>query len=423
MLVYITNRVLTKTPITKPLTLTRKQIGTKLRKPVSGQTSNVSGLSKGYYKSIKFYPKGDEKQLFDEIPDEECDKPWLVFLHGFHQDVSESIEKVQKLHQLHGVNVILFSWPSRPLTKNISNKKDIKKFLKHYLLSSVGYAARPSLIKTVKKTIIDTIKDYYLNYEPARKNAEASVNDFHSALTLISEHLQPRIKSNRLSMVVHSMGNYLLKNTIQSKGGLPIVFQHIMCHQADVKASDHASWIPALYGYVNKNIYITVNKYDSTLGASSVYRLTRGIVDTERMGSSTSIKPESGHQGYINNFVKYLDLSDGRGVENKHEIFTSTSARLNLKKHYNSEHVAEPIMELFSRIFSSQNDGLPGRKGSSKSGFSYMKTKPHIFKPEYIVEDEDLCQWSTEWNCLIKSLDEFTDPYETFHDDPDFEDF
>jgi len=426
MLVYITNRTLKKTPKTGVETLSHEQILTKLRKPGNQKDAIYTGIAEGDYQNISFYPKGKEQDLFNTISEEELAKPWVVFLHGFHQDVSETIEKAHKLNKIHGVNVVLFSWPSRPNPIKSFDKKDIKAQIKQYLISTIGYAARPSLVSFASAELKKMLNDYYTNYAPARLNAEASTTDFYAALKLINTHLRPHVKSSQMTMIVHSMGNYLLKRTIADKGDLPLIFKNIICHQADIKASDHSSWIPVLYAYVKQDLYITINKYDVVLGASSVYRLSQKILDIERMGSSTTIRAKRNHQGYINNTVKYIDLTDGRGIENEHEIFTCSGENRDYKGNYNPQEIDQTIVDLLTRILTGKKDGLPKKKGNKAVGFAYMTTIPNIYKPDLIVEDPDLCQWSDEWDCLISSLKAFEDPYKDGVDDgpdPDFDDF
>lgn len=424
MLIYITNRVLKKKPSTQPVALTHNQIGIQPEKSTGGNAAIHAGISTGQYKTVRFYPRGEEQKLFDSIPPGELNKPWLIFLHGFHQDVSETIKKVRKLNRIHGVNVVLFSWPSRPKPVKAIQKKDLQSILKQYLLSTIGFAERPALIGLAVGEIRKQLNDYYSNYEPARLNAEASVEDFYAALMMVKHMLLPVLKPGQLSMVVHSMGNYLLRQTIEKKGDLPLTFQNIICHQADVKASDHASWLPVLYGYANQGLYITVNKYDVVLGASSVYRLSKGITDVERLGASTTIKPKAGHQGYINHFVKYIDLTDGRGIENKHEIFISKAEKRDKKARYDTDSIDHHAVALFNRLFTGKKDELPDKKGSSKSGFSCMPTRPGLYRLDKVVEDEDLCEFAQEWNCMLSSLKAFKDPYASnVLNDEDFDDF
>lgn len=411
MLVYITNRKLPITPTSKPVNIAVKKISQKLNvSKVPGQNVIVSGVASNNYKNIKFYPRGKESDLFDGIDKKEYKKPWLVFLHGFHQDPEETVEKAMRLESIHGVNVVLFSWPSHPKPVKTLSKDSVVKELKDYALTLLLGARRPSLVGFFLEEIKKFIDDYKNNYVPARKNAEKSTTDFYAALEIVNQQLLPRINPSKLSLIVHSMGNYLLERTLYDKNNLPLKFWNIVSHQADVKASNHASWLSGLFGYSANKLYVTVNVLDAVLAASNLLHRLNKERDCERLGQSSKLKPEGLHQGYIQNIVHYLDFTDGEGVDIEHEIFTRKSIE-------NKGDVDKNIVGLLGRIFRSESDKLPVKRGRSKSGFSMMPTVPMVYKPQWIIEDENLCDDGPDEDCRIRSLSVFDDP---FKKEPDY---
>jgi len=413
MLIYITNRELPATPTVRTKKIAVKKIGQKLNTTRAGGFDRIiTGLVAADFKSITFYPRGKESDLFDKIPAAELNKPWLVFLHGFHQDPAETVEKARLLEQIHKVNVVLFAWPSHPVPIKSFDMDKIKSELKSYVKSMMFGLVRADLITMLLTEIKNLIKDFISNYKPARKNAEKSTDDFYAALSLLDEQLLPRVGVKRLSLIVHSMGNYLLERTLYDKNGLPVMFQNIISHEADVKASNHASWFTAVFGYSVNKVYITVNAADSVLAASNILHRFFKEKDTSRLGQSTRLKPDGVHQGYIQKLVSYIDFTDGEGIDCEHEIFTRDSSQ-----------VDENIVALLGRIFRGESDRLPARKGRSKSGFSMMPTVPMVFKPQWIVEDENLHDDDYDYDFLIRSLDEFTDPFKAEPEfDPDLDD-
>ena len=100
------------------------------------------------------------------------------------------------------------------------------------------------------------------------------------------------------------------------------------------------------------------------------------------------------------------------GVDSKHEIFTETA-----------EDIDPVIVELFGRLFRSEKaDKLPTKKDSVKSGFRMMPTLPKVYKPQWILEDEALCEPDYNNDCLISSLQYFEDPFKVEPDyDPDLD--
>ena len=402
MLLYITNRKLPKTPGTAPLNINVKDIKHSLASPYEGhQDAIIFGISSANYRQVKFYPKGNEADLFNSIKDDELKKPWLFLLHGFHQDPAETIKKTRALIDIHDVNVILFSWPSRPKPINAFNTDSINTLVQSSVRSLLAGMGTPSIAPFLIKETKKAIADFKNNYLPARQNARLSSTDFYNALDIVNSLLLPKIKQAKLSLLVHSMGNYLLQHCLISKKSLPISFYNIICHQADVKSSNHVSWMPGLYPHARHKLYITVNVYDYVLAASNILNKMNGEKNTERLGQSVNLKPNGLQQGYIQGAANYLDFTDAKGINSRHEIFTE-----------NSDSIDPLIVELLSRLFRSDvNDKLPNKKSAVKGGFRMMPTLPSVYKPQWIIEDESLCDGGYDDDCLISSLKYFEDPF------------
>ena len=420
MLVYITNRKLPKSTISVKTNIAVTAIQQKLNSVKAGGAERIIfGLVNSNYKSIDFYPRGDESQLFDSINADEYAKPWLVFLHGYHQDPEETVQKAKLLHDIHGVNVVLFSWPSHPMPIKAFDVDNIFDELKSYALSMIFSAQRPSLLAYFLGEMKNFVADYKNNYKPARANAEKSTDDFYAALQLIAQHLRPRISQRKLSLVVHSMGNYLLQRTLLDKNDLPIKFWNIVSHQADVKSSNHASWVSGLFGYSANKLYVTVNLLDFVLASSNILHRINRKKDCECLGQSVQINPDGLHQGYAHQMVRYLDFTDGYGIDIKHEIFTCRGVDIDNEPILaDTDQIDQYIVDLLGRIFRGENDKLPVKRGgSNKYGFSMMPIAPMLYKPKWIVEDESLCEEGPESEYFISSLDQFNDPFEN---EPDY---
>lgn len=414
MLLYVTNRKLTKVPDNVPVRNRISEIGVGLNtKKNSAGDAIYFGLANSNYSSIEFFPRGMEAALFNKIDPGEYTKPWVVLLHGYHQDVKETIIKARFLIDNQGVNVVLFSWPSRPKPVGSFDVSKLDDYIKDFVKSVIFGFGRPSLQAIFVKEIKNLLKDLVTNYVPARKNAELSTNDFHNALSVVKQYLVKQEKV-KLSLFVHSMGNYLLEKTIEDKGYLPVLFANIMLHQADVNASTHSTWVPRLLGSASKKIYISVNVFDYVLAASNIlHRYKLGNKNVERLGQSVRIKPDDPYQGYIHGLVEYLNFTDGFGVENKHEIFTCNGVNIEEPWEAGSNDIDMTIFQLIGKIIrSEQSDGLAPRIGRHPNGkgFSTMDTLVNIHEPRWIVEDENLCE-EHESFCFIDSFDYFSDPY------------
>lgn len=414
MLVYITNRKLSKIPDTKPASNRLSEIGSKLNTRTNQYGDAIfSGISSTNNSSIKFYPRGQEQDLFDSIDPAEYKKPWTVLLHGFHQDVNETIKKAQFLVDHQGVNVVLFSWPSHPDPVKSFDASTLKDYIRDYVKTVLFKLGRPSLATLFVGELGKWLRDFVSNYVPARNNAEASTTDFYNALEMLHKNLLPRVPGNKVSLLVHSMGNYLLQNTINDKRYLPMKFTNIILHQADVEASTHAAWVPKLTSSATGGVYITVNVFDYVLAASNIlHRYRLGNKNVERLGQSVRVKPDGVYQGYIHGIVNYLDFTDGFGIESGHEIFTCTGIDIGRDPiRAGKNDVDDKIFHLIGRIIRSESkDGLPAGPGYGKQGISRMSTLANIFKPRWIVEDDSLCD-DEESVCFLDSYQDYTDPY------------
>lgn len=426
MLIYITNRSLPFSTINSKKRIAVKAIKQSLNSARSaGKDRIIFGLTSSNWRHVTFYPRGDEAALFDAVAASDYQKPWLVFLHGFHQDPDETVEKAKRLHDIHGVNVVLFSWPSHPLPVKAFDTSNMGQQIKNIAMNMILSGGRPELLGYLLGEVKKYIEDFKNNYEPARRNAENSSEDFYAAMQLLSQHLLPKIPANKLSLVIHSMGNYLLQRSLLAHNGLPIRFRNIVSHQADVRASDHASWLPRLQSHADNKLYITVNVLDYVLAASNLLHRLNKRKAVERLGQSVRLKPEGVYQGYIQNTVSYLDFTDAYGVGIKHEIFTRKGVDINDDPIIaDNEQIDSNIVNLLGRIFRGEKDRLPVIKGrSNNSGFSMMPTLPRVYKPTWILEDENLCDEGHDVSCFIRSLDVFEDPFAKEPDyDPDLND-
>ena len=271
---------------------------------------------------LTFCPHGKEDSLFKNIDEIELNKPWVFFVHGFHQDPGENINKAKAIQDNHNVNVITFSWPSRPLDKTISwsdvGSDALLKALKGKSWQRIAGEAFISKLAA-------SLKDRWYNYQPAIINAEKSHVDLIAAINLVNEKLKTK---EAPMLLVHSMGNYLLQNVINKSPALPMTFNHIMLHQADVTVPNH-DWVLNLNENLveNKRLYITTNFDDNVLSSSQARRLVLKIKgkipkkeSTRRMGRYIQDRLPNIH---------YLDFTDGEEVNDEHEFFQRSENQTN----------------------------------------------------------------------------------------------
>lgn len=407
MIIVFTNRKLPSAVNTKAGSVSVTELGVKLNQRQVGKPHIRSGVLSGNFKSVEFSARGDEVSVFSNIKADDKYKPWVVFVHGFHQDPQETMAKARALYQNHQVNVIVFSWPSRPEKHEMTMKEMRELVAKDVLTASLGAATlgastlgSSTLGRIGINYVYKALKDRWLNYQPAMDNAERSKADLLETLKIVNQQLdaeRPPV------LLVHSMGNYVLQNCLARRKQLKLKFSNIILHQPDVNSQNH-QWVEKLkLGLTDMGkLYITINATDYVLAASCIMRKLKRNRYTERLGQT--------RHHYIVDDINYLDFTGGEYVENKHELFIEKRAKTN-----------EVIFDLLSRLFRAEADQLPRDNGESHAGFSKMPSKINLYQLEYIldpVEDEALAEkvtslsWFKDPLGIDDSTDHFSDSYD-----------
>lgn len=345
-------------------------------------------------KQLMFYPHDKRTEIFKGENAKEIARQWVVYVHGHHQDPLENIHKTMEIERIHGVNVLAFSWPSHPLIKAAQTEAILgtieKLIIKHYGLT--GWTA---FIASKVWDGIEGLIEGWRNYPLAKENALLSINDLTACLRVFKKDLFPLTKSEHTpNLVVASLGNYLLENTIKQTGSLPLKFHNILLHEADANAAQHVKWVPALHNYC-KYLSITVNSFDTTLWASTVRNESLEQGNTDRLGLIST-----GH--IVDGKTRYLDLAGmpcagmSLGCEYEHEYYIRSTSTL-----------IKPAVNLMTAIITSDDDFLPLNNDGSNNDFSKMPTAIQMYKFEYIVMDVDRDEVDPREH---RSLDTFTDP-------------
>lgn len=216
-----------------------------LGKDLSGD-GNIYAKVVGNNKKLSVYTDDDKEKLFNEVVQKikngnaSLSRPWVLFLHGNNQTTAKNIEKAIDIENEHNVNVIAYSWPSQPYT----GKEDqiLRALKKEAVKKLILEAGGTNIVGMVLSKGADKAGEYIRNYIQARMNAESSSPDFTHALKVINNYMvNPLGKKLKISFLCHSLGNYLLQNTIENST-FPMKFTNIILHQADVDARSHTDW-------------------------------------------------------------------------------------------------------------------------------------------------------------------------------------
>lgn len=366
MIIVMTNRALPVVSLNKPFDVRVNDMGVNLGVRQGQEDVLYSGILSADNEVIRYYPKGAESELFIKISDADKDKPWVFFVHGFHQDPDENIKKAIELSKHHDVNVIVFAWPSRPLDIDMS-LDDVKAIVRNNVMS--GALGGLTVAKIGVKWLLKSLQDTWENYQPARENAEKSMVDLVAAFEIVKENLSVTIPP---VLLIHSMGNYLLQSTMSNVSELPMKFSNIVLHQADVTSSND-DWIKKLKPSLEEGakLYITSNAYDAVLASSQIHKRIKGDVVTERLGQKRT--------NYLNDGVNYLDFTDGVDVSDDHEFFKRGKVDTN-----------PDVFSCLDRIFRAEDDQLPVSDRESNVGFTKMPTDTLLYRLEFVIHPADI---------------------------------
>lgn len=261
----------------------------------SNENLRVAQYTSSPQPKLTFYTEEKGKplpstQVMNEV--ESSNKPCCLFIHGFNQCLAKNIKKCEEIES-YGVNVIAFSWPSNPGPQQWYWK------VKEYRAATQN--ARRSTVALER--FFDKFNEYILSV--------GSVN-------------------NIKSMVVHSLGNYLLQSFVSGLGynNQTCFLKNILLHQADVNSSNHEKWANCLTK--NSRVMATINESDDILDASD-------IINPDRLGNTL---------GNLNsNFISYFNFGRLPEADDEHRLWMPpTTNNENAKAFFNTVFSGEKVV-------------------------------------------------------------------------------
>ena len=212
-------------------------------------------------------------------------RPCLFFVHGFNNDFESVLERGRLFERNYGVEVVAFTWPANGRDAGVIKGTASYKSDKRDALRSIA-----ALDRTLEK-----LGKYFRT---------------HTTSTLKCDQ--------RISLLMHSMGNYLFKHMMKSEvyQGETALFDNIILAAADVNNKGHAEWLDRVA--YRRRLYVTINEDDSALRVS---RMKVGSAQRARLGHYT--------QNLYSQNALYLDFSEGRKVGSSHAYFEGSVIREN----------------------------------------------------------------------------------------------
>ena len=250
-------------------------------------------------------------ELFDQALTE--NKSILFFVHGYNNDVADVLKAAHEIESLYNVIVVPFTWPANGggvisgTASYLSDKSDAR--------ASAGALNRA----------IGKIQQFHLMLTRAQKqrHQEAAFKKHpynpEAAATLFTKLMEKNC-SVKISLLCHSMGNYVFKHTLSTSENATskLVFDNVCLVAADTNNENHVRWVGELD--VRNRVYVVINENDSALKAS---RIKPGEEQKARLGHY--IKQLNSPNAH------YIDVTDAEHVDSEHTYFKGSSTRKNKK--------------------------------------------------------------------------------------------
>ena len=173
---------------------------------------------------------------YDDFMAQVCYKTsdWLFFVHGDGITYKQSVKRGFDIQNLHTINVILFSWPSKD--PELNGLKNLNNSKRNILKSKQHFNELIAFMASFKKT-----------NKAFNENA-------------------------KLSMLLHSLGNLYLENLAKDSAferKYDTIFENVIINSAAVNQKMHKDWVEKIN--FQKKIYITNNKSDFNLKGVHVF--------------------------------------------------------------------------------------------------------------------------------------------------------
>jgi esterase/lipase superfamily enzyme len=255
----------------------------------------------------------------------------VVFVHGYNNDMQDVMDTAEQIEQEHGVICLVFSWPA--------NGGGVVSGTSAYLVDKKD--ARASM--DALNRFFDAFQFFHaklIDGDRAKLHARAherfpDPEDRDRAQNLYARLLVDCCET-KVSLICHSMGNYLLKYALQPSHGASrdLLFDNVCLAAADANNPGHEQWVQSLD--VRNRVYVFINENDFALKWS-------------RRKPGEEQKVRLGH--YVKNLIAgnafYIDVTGARGVGNAHGYFIGDPIKENPR-----------LKELFT---SALNGGSPER--------------------------------------------------------------
>lgn len=227
----------------------------------------------------------------------------LFFVHGYNNDMKDALSRALEFERDYGVICIAFSWPSNgggAISGAASYKSD-----KRDARASAGALERTLMIMHKYLQILTEANRQRLYAMATKGNENNAIRRDECYAELLKKECPFTVNA-----IYHSMGNYLLKQTLKStvNEGNGLLFDNVVLAAADTNNKEHAAWVDQIA--FRKRCFVAINENDFALGAS---RAKAGDAQLARLGHYLkNLTAASAH---------YINFTDVDEVGNSHGYF------------------------------------------------------------------------------------------------------
>lgn len=229
----------------------------------------------------------------------------LLFVHGYNNDVGDALDTALALEKLYGIIPLIYSWPAdgggiTGTASYLSDKQDAQ-------LSAPAFSR---VLEKINALMLKFTRMGLERLEPQLKRLKTGHTAGSPDYSAERNRLLEEQCSVRLTLLTHSMGNYVLKKALEThvNAGFTNAFDNIVLAAADTNNLQHEQWVDTIAA--RRRIYITINENDYALAAS---QLKPGEQQLARLGN---------YRRRLNSEIaRYIDFTDADKVGKSHGYF------------------------------------------------------------------------------------------------------
>lgn len=267
----------------------------------------------------------------------------LMFIHGYNNTALDACRRAWRLGKRYGLQVVVFTWPANGggewLIENLHGKGSYKSD-KSDARSSIEALDRAlgrmqMLMNELNRAFLPKIQ---------QEAVAAFPDNRHEQRAMIAKLLRERACPFKVSLLAHSMGNYLYKKMLLSSGerlSTNTIFDNVILKAADTNHADHAEWVQRIL--IRHRVYVIVNQNDDALRLST---MKIGEEQEPRLGNTLSSQ-DADNASYIDctfcagDRHSYFEELDFDGEEDRSKALCEFYARA-----FNGE-IAEEVLKYY----------------------------------------------------------------------------